>query len=863
MAKNQFIDFINSAVVEREDVRTHTWMYPPGGSSTLQPKGGIFFIDKCELSTFYRCYAKAYSSIDMYLSETVVSNNTRVYFDVDGCEDINVIKDEIKSIMKEKYIFPCPDDRLIIKANQNTVNKTKYHLHAFIIDPETEVITPISTGVHDLKYITKKLKEKHQCIDVTKALRMIGSYKKEGKEKGRYIPEEGITRRSLENYSINSVDTDISIKPSHEFMMEMVEEIKKGMKKVKSEAFEENSSQAEINERLDYSLPILQENGYLDEYSTWLPIVWICRKYNYPIDKIEELCMASENYTPGCVVSKYESFDECNSKLSMGTIHYYLKNISEEVYNDYKKKFFKPKHGGYNLSKEAYQNIWNNEKGQAYVVKEYLGEDIVITNEKEGSGYLWSDSTLLWEPLSGERLISIISDILERIFSEIIIPPLEEEIKNIEVKIGEVEKDPIESMEVALEHKRKLAAKKKAIKYLESSRTYNYVRSVRAFLKSIIIPNPNFELKLNTAPFLFPIKGNKVVDLKTGEIKDRRKEDYFSFERPINMGNPDHPNVLRFFNDIMGEYQEGVEYLQIILGYMLSGSMRERSIYVFHGVGKNGKSCLLELLSLVLGVNEYYTQASQAVFVTSKKTQVGGVTPEILPLKGTRVAAVSEPQPGYYFNETLLKGVSGGDIITCNPKHKDVFSFKPTAKLILACNQVPEFNASDKAMIDRLRYIPFDTIFTNKPTKSHEKKEDFEFIELLKEEHIDDIFAYLIEGSKKYWGNESITIPEKFTKITDEMIEEKDDIQQFITECTQEKIGKYILVSSLYMRYTGWCKDSGFTCMGRRVFASAIESKCIKKKRISKGYVFMDITEKEMFEEETDGDSFESLLGKS
>ena len=54
------------------------------------------------------------------------------------------------------------------------------------------------------------------------------------------------------------------------------------------------------------------------------------------------------------------------------------------------------------------------------------------------------------------------------------------------------------------------------------------------------------------------------------------------------------PQWLAFLYKIMAGNESMVDYLQRIIGYALTGSMKEQCLFIFNGFGANGKSTFLE-----------------------------------------------------------------------------------------------------------------------------------------------------------------------------------------------------------------------------------------------------------------------------
>jgi len=107
--------------------------------------------------------------------------------------------------------------------------------------------------------------------------------------------------------------------------------------------------------------------------------------------------------------------------------------------------------------------------------------------------------------------------------------------------------------------------------------------------------------KLDRNPWLLNVR-NGTLDLRTGELRPHRREDLLTRLAPVDY-DPDAtcPTWLAFLDRITAGNQNLIQFLQRAIGYTLTGSARERVLFMLHGGGANGKSTLLETISGLLG----------------------------------------------------------------------------------------------------------------------------------------------------------------------------------------------------------------------------------------------------------------------
>lgn len=462
-----------------------------------------------------------------------------------------------------------------------------------------------------------------------------------------------------------------------------------------------------------------------------------------------------------------------------------------------------------------------------------VNKNIIVVNN-DGDGYQWSEKHMLWETKTAKELMRNIPQLLDVYFAKII-----EEIKDYIDKSGETGNYELEKY-WCQKNKDMVAYRKR----LKSSRGLKDV----FFIASVDLINVDFPLHLNVAHHLFPTLNGKVVDLKTGIERNRTREDMFSFECPVSLVEPQFDNVNRYMSSVFCDNFELIEYMKERMGVFLTGETL-REIDVWHGEGRNAKSTTCDILHRILGVGQFYNTINKAVFIENPKThQAGGQThtSHLVPLMGIRLGMCSEIKKGDEFNTTMLKGLSGGDPITYRkPYSSKEETFVSHAKLVLMTNPKPQFDFEDKALIDRLRYIPFMARFVECPddNKKNEYLADKDFIEeLMTQSQINQFFTYFVEGTKQFYnrGRKLIAPP---IVLADKMksVQECDRVGRFVSECCEIKldvdktdVGEWtVSLSSLQCRFSEWLSSNGDSDVKRGELSNGLKNIGLKQKKSS------------------------------
>jgi len=165
--------------------------------------------------------------------------------------------------------------------------------------------------------------------------------------------------------------------------------------------------------------------------------------------------------------------------------------------------------------------------------------------------------------------------------------------------------------------------------------------------------------ELDSDPWLFNCP-NGTVDLRDGKLHPHLQENLITKLSPTPFIH-DSTNYRwnRFLESIFDGNGELIDFVQWLLGYCLTGSVREQLLPVFWGDGSNGKSTLLTAFMDIVGSN-YAMQAVTNLLMVKR----GDNHPtEQADLFGRRFIACLESEDGRRLDESTVKQLTGGDKI--------------------------------------------------------------------------------------------------------------------------------------------------------------------------------------------------------
>jgi P4 family phage/plasmid primase-like protien len=250
----------------------------------------------------------------------------------------------------------------------------------------------------------------------------------------------------------------------------------------------------------------------------------------------------------------------------------------------------------------------------------------------------------------------------------------------------------------------------------------------------------SFLNKMDTNPYLLCFK-NGVFDFKEKVFRKGHPEDNITMCTNIEyipLDKSKHKKLVDEINDFMDKLfpeKQLCEYMWDHLASTLIGTSTNQTFNMYIGGGQNGKSVLVNLMEMCLGD---YKGDVPLTLVTEKRGKVGGLTPEIVELKGIRYAVMQEPSKGDKINEGIMKALtSGKDRLQGRaPYMPQTITFLPQFKLVVTCNVFMEIKSNDHGTWRRIRAVPFKSLFTKTPVNG-DKEKPFQF---LLDEYIDEKF---------------------------------------------------------------------------------------------------------------------------
>lgn len=332
--------------------------------------------------------------------------------------------------------------------------------------------------------------------------------------------------------------------------------------------------------------------------------------------------------------------------------------------------------------------------------------------------------------------------------------------------------------------------------------------------------------QLDTDPWKLNVS-NGTLDLKTGEFLAHCRNDFITKMTAVEYDpNTQCRKWCQFLNDIFLRDAKLIDYVQMLLGYCLTGDVSEQIMPVFWGTGQNGKSTLIVTIQQLLG-SDYATTAPRD-FLMMKK--FNDHPTEIASLHGMRFVVAAETEDRRRLSEGFVKQLTGGDRLKARRMKEDFWEFNPTHKLVLVTNHKPEIRGTDKGIWRRIVLILFNY-------RVPDDRKDGTLPEKLRAE-LPGILAWCVRGCRKWQMRGNLRMPETVAEATASYQSEQDQIERFIAErCLREGREN---ATQLFTAYERWAKKEHVEAFGQTRFGNAMREKGFDKKK-SNGVYYLGI----------------------
>lgn len=310
----------------------------------------------------------------------------------------------------------------------------------------------------------------------------------------------------------------------------------------------------------------------------------------------------------------------------------------------------------------------------------------------------------------------------------------------------------------------------------------------------------------NRNPYLVNVR-NGLLDIRDMSFKEHTPS-YLSTVQLNVEYNPqvDCPQFKKFLNEVLD--CKLIPLVQEIVGYLLTTNTASQKAFVFWGPARTGKSTLLWVVEyLLLGKKNVSNIPWQEIGDKFKTAELLG-----------KLANVFSDLPSKSIDDTgIFKVVTGEDYLMAEKKNKNPFKFKPFARLVFSCNELPR-NYVDRTegFYRRLIIVPFN--------RQIEKSKIDKALKYKFQREKEGILNWALEGLKRlYENNFEFSENELTDGVKKEYKRENNNVISFVEECC-ELDGLFSCSRiELYEAYKEFCVEAGLKALSQIKFNKELE----------------------------------------
>ncbi|HAT4275636.1 TPA: DNA primase [Clostridium perfringens] len=310
----------------------------------------------------------------------------------------------------------------------------------------------------------------------------------------------------------------------------------------------------------------------------------------------------------------------------------------------------------------------------------------------------------------------------------------------------------------------------------------------------------------NRNPYLVNVR-NGLLDIRDMSFNEHTPS-YLSTVQLNVEYNPqvDCPQFKKFLNEVLD--CKLIPLVQEIVGYLLTTNTASQKAFVFWGPARTGKSTLLWVVEyLLLGKKNVSNIPWQEIGDKFKTAELLG-----------KLANVFSDLPSKSIDDTgIFKVVTGEDYLMAEKKNKNPFKFKPFARLVFSCNELPR-NYVDRTegFYRRLIIVPFN--------RQIEKSKIDKSLKYKFQREKEGILNWALEGLKRlYENNFEFSENELTDGVKKEYKRENNNVISFVEECC-ELDGLFSCSRiEIYEAYKEFCVEAGLKALSQIKFNKELE----------------------------------------
>jgi len=317
------------------------------------------------------------------------------------------------------------------------------------------------------------------------------------------------------------------------------------------------------------------------------------------------------------------------------------------------------------------------------------------------------------------------------------------------------------------------------------------------------------------APLSWIQFGDEIIDIETGDRFKATSKYFLTNPLPYKLGEiEDTPTIDKIFEEWVGK--EKVILLKEIMAYCMLRDYPIHRIFCFLGAGLNGKSCFLNLVRKFIGENNI-SSTELDILLNSRF--------EITKLHKKLVCQMGETNFSEMNKTSILKKISGNDLIGFEYKNKKPFGEKNYAKILIATNNLPATTDKTDGFYRRWISIDFPNRFTEK----------IDILSTIPEIEYNNLSLQLVGILIDLLKNRSFTNEGTIEQRKKDFEDRSNPLEKFMKEYVTESFEGYIWKWEFEKKLNEWCKENRFREISSVAIGKKMKDLQISQKLMSAG----------------------------
>jgi putative DNA primase/helicase len=313
---------------------------------------------------------------------------------------------------------------------------------------------------------------------------------------------------------------------------------------------------------------------------------------------------------------------------------------------------------------------------------------------------------------------------------------------------------------------------------------------------------------------------DKIYDIKTGNCFDASPDYFVTNPIPWKLHNNNYeetPIIDKIFTEWVGE--KFVRTLYEIVAYCLLPSYPLNRMFCFLGAGMNGKSKFLELLRRFVGAENVCSTELDTLLASRF---------EVTRLHKKLVCQMGETNFNEMQKTSIIKKLTGGDLMGFEYKNKTPFEDKNYAKIIIATNNLPTTTDKTLGFYRRWLIVDFPNIFS----------EQKDILEDIPDEEYESLALKCTGILHNLLKNRRFTNEGSVEERMERYEAKADFLQKFLDEFTIETPDGSITCSDFAKKFSAWCFENRHRQMADNTIGKKMKEKSIEKGRKYASWLF-------------------------